>query len=265
MSIITLFQEKIKPYKLRGTGMLNPVSTSKIDKNLYAIRQDDVNFWIYEKNNMFIAIDAGYKDDVRLDFSLKNLGISNESIKFMFITHADIDHVGGIVSNNRFAPNAKVFLHKDEENMILGTEKRFSVAGIKLKNPVNYTGEYTLFEDNQLIIIGDIEIRCYHTPGHTKGHSAFLVDDKYLFTGDSLAINDAGGYCFFDFYNMDTKQNILSLKKLKKLFENNPSITVCTSHNGIHSIENSFSHIDQIAKGTKNTPFDKTAPYDIFE
>lgn len=245
--------------------MLNPVSTSKIDGNLYAIRQDDVNFWIYKKNNISIAIDAGYKDDKTLFTSLESLGILNESIKAMFITHADIDHVGGIISENRFAPNAEILLHKDEENMILGKEKRFNVAGIKLKNPVHYTGAYVLLDDNQITTIDGIEVKCYHVPGHTKGHCAFLVDNKYLFTGDSLAVNDTDGYCFFDFYNMDTRQNINSLKKLKELFVNNNNIKVCTSHNGIHSMEKSFSHIDQIAIGTKRKPFDKTAPYDVFE
>ena len=265
MSIITFFQENIKPFKLRGTQMLNPVLTSKIDENLSVIRQDDVNLWIYKKNNDIIAIDSGYKDDKTLIASLKNLGILNEAIKSVFITHADIDHVGGIISKERFAPNAEILLHKDEEDMILGKEKRFCVAGIKLKNPVNYTGPYTLLKDTQIIMLGEIEIRCYHVPGHTKGHSAFLVDNKYLFTGDSLAVNDTGGYCFFDFYNMDTKQNIISLKKLKNLLGNNHNIIVCTSHNGIHCIEKSFSHIDQIAKGTKSKPFDKTAPYDVFK
>lgn len=265
MSVITFFQEKIKPFKLRGTGIINTVSTSKVDENLYAIRQDDVNFWVYQKNDVTIAIDAGYKDDITLFSSLENLKLSNESIKAVFITHADIDHVGGIISKRKFAPNAEILLHKDEENMIIGKEKRFCVAGIKLKNPVHYTGEYTLLEDNQIITVGEIEIKCYHVPGHTRGHSAFLVDNKYLFTGDSLAVNETGGYCFFDFYNMDTKQNISSLKKLKCLVENNHNIIVCTSHNGIHDIKKSFSNINQVAKGTKHKPFDNTAPYDTFK
>ena len=265
MSIITFFQEKIKPFKLRGTGIINTVPTSKVGENLYAIRQDDVNFWIYQKNNVAIAIDAGYKDNKTLFSSLESLKISNENIKYVFITHADIDHVGGIISKERFAPNAEIMLHKDEEDMLIGKEKRFCVAGIKLKNPVHYTGEYTLIEDRQIITIADIEIKCYHVPGHTRGHSAFLLDDKYLFTGDSIAVNETGGYCFFDFYNMDTKQNIRSLEKLKPQVENNHNIVVCTSHNGMHNIEKSFSNIDQVAKGTKRKPFDKTAPYDTFK
>ena len=265
MTIITFFQDKIKPLKLRGAGMLNPVSTSKIDKNLYVIREDDVNLWIYKKNNTVIAIDSGYKDNKELFTSLKKLKIDNNSIKYLFLTHADLDHAGGLISKNVFAPSAKILLHKKEENMLLGKEKRFSVGPFKLKNPISFTGEYSLFTDKQTFNIDDIEIKCYHVPGHTRGHSVFLLDNKYLFTGDSLAVNEKGGYCFFDFYNMDTKQNIKSLKKLKEVFKDNKNILVCTSHNGIHNITDSFNFIDEVAKGKKGNPFDNTAPYDVFK
>ena len=265
MSVITLFQEKIKPFKLRGTGIIHTVENSKVDENLYALKQDDVNLWIYQKNNTVIAIDAGYKDHKTLYSSLKEFNISNESIKALFLTHADIDHVGGLISKKRYAPNAKILLHKDEEYMILGKEKRFCVAGFKLKNPVFYQGKYTLLKDQEIITIDDIEVQCFHQPGHTRGHSVFLVDHRYLFTGDSIAANETGGYCFFDFYNMDTTQNIESLKRLKELLKNNHSIKVCTAHNGIHSVEKAFLHIDQVAKGTKRKAFDQAAPYDPFK
>ena len=64
---------------------------------------------------------------------------------------------------------------------------------------------------------------------------------------------------------MDTKENIESLNKLRKNFENNEAILVCTSHNGIHNIKDSFTHINEVAIGTKKEPFDETAPYDIFD
>ena len=265
MSVITFFQDNIKPIKLRGTGMLNPVETSKIDNNLYAIRQDDVNLWIYKKNKTIIAIDSGYKNEKSLFSILMKFGIENKDIDYVFLTHADIDHAGGLISEKRFAKNAKVYIHELEENMLIGKEKRFKVGPLRLNNPVVFDGEYSLFKDKEIFKLGSIEVKCFHTPGHTLGHSAFLVDNKYLFTGDSLAINENGGYCFFDFYNMDTKKNIESLKKLKKIFEGEKDILVCTSHNGIHNITKSFNKINEVAKGTKSEPFDEKAPYDVFK
>lgn len=265
MTIITLFQDKIKPLKLRGTGMLNPVNTSKIDENLYAVRQDDVNFWFYKKNNIIIAIDSGYKDNKFIYDDLKNIGINNDKINYIFLTHADIDHAGGLLSKDQFGKNAKLYLHKNEEKMLLGEEKRFSIGFLKLKNPVVYKGDYSLFDDNEEFSINDINIKCFPTPGHTKGHSTFLIDNKYLFTGDSIAVNEKKGFCFFDFYNVSSKQNIESLNKLKKQLSNKKDLIVCTSHNGIHDFKKSFSNINEIAKGTKKKPFDKSAPYDVFK
>jgi glyoxylase-like metal-dependent hydrolase (beta-lactamase superfamily II)/ferredoxin len=48
-------------------------------------------------------------------------------------------------------------------------------------------------------------IVAFHTPGHTRGHAMFLVDDTWLFTGDSLhgsrTTGDLGaweGVCWYD-------------------------------------------------------------------
>ncbi len=264
MNLITMFQEMIKPIKLKGIGIVNPLATSIYDNNLKIIRQLDVNFFIYTKNNTSIAIDAGYQENSNLDKQLKDINANNKKIKAVFITHADIDHAGGLISENKFAPKADIYLHEKEEKMILGEERRFTVGPLKLKNPVKYKGIYKLFKDREIIYVDDIKIEIYHTPGHTNGHTVFLVDDKYLFTGDSIATNENGGYSFFDFYNMNTQKNIKSLVKLKELLNNKNNLIVCTSHNGIYPYKEAFSHITEIAKGTKKEPFDKMAPYDIF-
>ncbi len=263
MSLITFFQECIKPYKLRGAGIINPIKTSIINENLSCIRQNDVNLFIYTKNNTSIAIDAGYKNDLNLLSELEELNIKNEGIQSVFITHGDIDHVGGLLSKERFAPKACVYIHEFEEDMILGREKRFKFGIFKLKNPVIFEGRYTKLIDKEVIEISGIKIECFHTPGHTRGHSCYLVDDRYLFTGDSIAVNENGGYCFFDFYNMNTKENIASLNYLKTTIEDK-NIEVFTSHNGTQEAKRAFLNINKVAKGTKKLPFDSAAPHDPF-
>ena len=47
--------------------------------------------------------------------------------------------------------------------------------------------------DGDLVTSGDLEIRCLHTPGHTGGMLAFLVDGVECFTGDTLFAGSVGG------------------------------------------------------------------------
>ena len=58
---------------------------------------------------------------------------------------------------------------------------------------------YDFLEDGLEFSIGEVEILTIHIPGHTLGNAAFLLDDKYLFTGDSIFIEsiarpDLGGH-----------------------------------------------------------------------
>jgi glyoxylase-like metal-dependent hydrolase (beta-lactamase superfamily II)/rhodanese-related sulfurtransferase len=45
--------------------------------------------------------------------------------------------------------------------------------------------------DGDVVEIGSVRIRALHTPGHRPEHTAFLVDDELVLTGDSLFVGDA--------------------------------------------------------------------------
>jgi sulfur dioxygenase len=47
-------------------------------------------------------------------------------------------------------------------------------------------------KDGEVIEIGEVRVKAIYTPGHTDSHTAFLVDDKILLTGDSLFIRGCG-------------------------------------------------------------------------
>ena len=48
-------------------------------------------------------------------------------------------------------------------------------------------------EPDATLSIGGLEVRTIHTPGHTGGMLALLVDGKEVFTGDTLFKNSVGG------------------------------------------------------------------------
>jgi glyoxylase-like metal-dependent hydrolase (beta-lactamase superfamily II)/rhodanese-related sulfurtransferase len=59
--------------------------------------------------------------------------------------------------------------------------------------------DYSYLRDNQEFAIGSHRLIAMHVPGHTLGNTAFLLDERYLFTGDSIFIEsiarpDLGGH-----------------------------------------------------------------------
>lgn len=57
---------------------------------------------------------------------------------------------------------------------------------------------YNAIRDGQIFKVGQVELEAVHIPGHTLGLVALRMDDRYLFTGDSICIGsiarpDLGG------------------------------------------------------------------------
>ena len=50
----------------------------------------------------------------------------------------------------------------------------------------------SLLVDNQEITFGKSKLKIIHTPGHTPGSLSYLIDEKYVFTGDILFIESIG-------------------------------------------------------------------------
>lgn len=76
---------------------------------------------------------------------------------------------------------------------------------------------YTLLQDAQSVSVGNLRIRGILTPGHTVGSTSYLVNDRYLFVGDTLSLMGGRVHTFPFFINMDTKTQKESIKKLAGL------------------------------------------------
>ena len=267
MTLIDFFAKYIKPVRFRGTGMLNPAPTGKVTKNLFAVKQYDVNFWLYKTKEGYLAIDSGYINFPNPEEEIEKLGIHSDDVKWVFLTHADCDHAGGIAEGGpRLFKNAVIYLLDQEEQMILGQEIRFRKGPFKIKNPIKRTSGYELLKNHQVIQAGESTVEILHIPGHTKGHSVYLVDGEVLFSGDSIAVNKDGGWGFFDFFNMSTKENQRSLYILKEFVEKRKPTLVCTGHSGYtDKIDCLFRHMESPGSGSKKHPFDPEAPYDTFK
>ncbi|NES92099.1 MBL fold metallo-hydrolase [Okeania sp. SIO2B9] len=82
-------------------------------------------------------------------------------------------------------------IHADH---ITGTGKLKTVTGCLGVVPKNaqVTCADRFLEDKEILAVGEIQIQAIATPGHTDSHLAYLVNKKYLLTGDSLLIRGCG-------------------------------------------------------------------------
>jgi glyoxylase-like metal-dependent hydrolase (beta-lactamase superfamily II) len=185
---------------------MTPAETSKLTDDVFAVRDKYVNLYLVRCGDDFIAIDAGIKKGSVSD-ELRKLEIDPDRVIAVFLTHTDSDHAGAI---NLFR-NAVVYLHREEEQMINGETGRFLFFG----NTID-TEDYTLIND-EVLRIGDLEIRPVLTPGHTGGATCYVVNGSYLFTGDAMRLYNGYAEPFPRLINKNARRARKSMKNIMEL------------------------------------------------
>ncbi len=202
--------------------LIFPVEFSEwFDDNLLILRDFYSNFYLFKKGDTYICIDSGISKE-RVRKEIKRFGIAPEKVKAVFFTHSDLDHIGGY----EVFENAEFFFGKGEKELIEKKIPRF--FGIVYQK--DFKRDYNLIEEGVIDIYG-VKVRAIETPGHTPGHMVYVVDDRYVFTGDLLRIKKGKIFPFYKFLSMDYNRLLDSLKKIKGTISD---FQLFTSHHGIH-------------------------------
>ncbi|MDY6856752.1 MAG: MBL fold metallo-hydrolase [Thermodesulfobacteriota bacterium] len=186
---------------------MTPIETMELFEDITSVKDSYVNMYLIKDKESYIAIDAGDNRDV-IEDELKKMKINPDKVSAVLLTHTDFDHVAAI----ELFKNATVYLSKQEEQLINGITKRFFIIGNKIN-----TKDYRLLEDGQVLNIGNIVIQGILTAGHTPGSMCYLINDKYLFTGDVLSLKNGKIDRFNEFFNMDTRTAVKSMGKLTNI------------------------------------------------
>lgn len=152
--------------------------------------ETSVNAYLINTGSKLILVDAGDPPGLRptlgkLTSNLRAAGYQPEQVDMVLITHMHRDHVGGLAAAGQAAfPNATVHVDAREaahwlsaENMDRAPEatKRFFQVAMTATAPYLQAGRFKTF-------VGDTEfapgIRSRRAPGHTPGHSTFIVQSK---------------------------------------------------------------------------------------
>ena len=262
------FQKVLMSFSYRGKEIFKPLNTGQIDERVSAVREWVANVFFYTKNGKTIMIDAGYNYE-RLAEKMKWLELEPASIQHILLTHLDTDHVGAVERDSAgLFRNAKLYLGETENKYLNGEARRRVLFGHYKLPMVKTDNEKRLLKDGEVFYIDDIKVEAILVPGHTFGHLVYLIDDAYLFTGDTIWFGPDGGYSFLNSLAEDNELAKSSLVKLEKIIkERGISPKIISGHTGwTDDLEFAFRHKDQICNSLKKQkPHDPMAPYDAYD
>lgn len=263
------FQVKFMSFMFKGKEIFKPLNTGFIDDRVSCIREYVANIYFYTKDGHTIMIDAGYNYD-RLAEKMQWLNLNAKDIKEILVTHQDTDHVGAIEQgSDELFRDVTIYIGNIENEYLEGRRHCKVFWGLTTLPQVIIKNPKILVEDGQIFYIGNIKIEAFLVPGHTWGHLVYLVDDCYLFTGDTLWLGADGGYAFLNTLAEDRKLQCQSLQRLKEILEKrNLQLKIITGHTGwTDDFTFAFAHIDEICNSLKRKPkvHDPKAPYDGFD
>ncbi|MBR4656438.1 MAG: MBL fold metallo-hydrolase [Oscillospiraceae bacterium] len=257
-------QRKSMSKLFRGKAIFKPLNTGRIDERVACVREWIANIFFYTKNGTTIMIDAGYNYE-RLKEKMGWLDIDPAAIRYILITHQDTDHVGALERDSELLfRDATVYLSEIENRYLTGEVRRKVFHGFYRLPMVKTDNKRVLLQDGQILNIDGIKIECLLVPGHTWGHMVYLINDEYLFTGDTIWFGADGGYSFLSTLAEDNKLALRSLEKLEaELCRRSGPIKVITGHTGwSDDLDFVFAHRTELCKPFVKKYTDPDAPYD---
>ena len=171
------------PAPARETWFAEP---AKVFDNLYFVGSKIHSSWALTSSEGIILIDTlfTYNSEEEIVGGLKKLGLDPAKIKYVIITHAHGDHVGG----------AKLLQDKFGSHIVMGGPDWDSIEKSVNGYPLGKPKRDIVADDGQKITLGDTAVTIVTTPGHTPGTLSmiFTVKDK----GRPLTVAYSGGTAF---------------------------------------------------------------------
>jgi metallo-beta-lactamase class B len=171
------------PAPARDTWFAEP---AKVFDNFYFVGSKIHNSWALTSTEGIILIDTlwTYNSEEEIVGGLKKLGLDPANVKYVIISHAHPDHVGG----------AKLMQDRFHSRIVMGGPDWDSIEKSVNGYPEGKPKRDIIADDGQKITLGDAAVTIIATPGHTPGTLSmiFTVEDN----GKPLTVAYSGGTAF---------------------------------------------------------------------
>ena len=149
-----------------------------------------------EETRLAICIDPG-DEAQRIVAALDKHGLELQAIT---LTHAHMDHVGGVAALKKLRPAAQVVLHRADEPLYTALPEqpawigiprsRWAMLGFNYSEPPKIDKYWT---DGETYNVGRLAFKVIHCPGHTPGHVVLFSEaERKVFVGDCLFAGSIG-------------------------------------------------------------------------
>jgi metallo-beta-lactamase class B len=171
------------PAPARDTWFIEP---AKVFDNLYFVGSKIHSSWALTTSQGIILIDTlfTYNSEEEIVGGLKKLGLDPATVKYVIISHAHGDHVGG----------AKMMQDRFGSRLVMGGPDWDSIEKSVNGYPQGKPRRDIVADDGQKITLGDTTVTIVTTPGHTPGTLSMLFTVKD--NGKPLHVAYSGGTAF---------------------------------------------------------------------
>lgn len=188
-----------------------------------------------EKTKRAICIDPGDEAEL-VTGALERHGLELQAIA---LTHAHMDHVGGVAALKKLRPLAEVLIHSADEPLYRALPEQPAWIGIPRSQWARLGFDYEeppaidrYWTDGETYAVGELKFRVIHCPGHTPGHVVlFSEEERKVFVGDCLF---AGSIGRTDLPGGSTEQLMDSL--MNKIVPLGDDVSVYSGHGEVTTI-----------------------------
>jgi len=180
----------------------------------------DCNIFLVDGGDEMALIDTGGGFGVpSILENIRKDGLDPKKISKTLITHSHFDHIGGN-HDIKEETGTQILCHPADREAI-ETLNEFSLynmaqeRGLEFKAaPIDDT-----IDDGDIVVVGDVELKVVHNPGHTPGCISFVFEEddvKSLISGDIAGASGRLGYINGPGFDLNEwKKSIKKLVDLK--------------------------------------------------
>jgi hydroxyacylglutathione hydrolase len=145
--------------------------------------QENAYVLLDEDTGDAVLVDPGEEGD-RLLRAVSALG---GTVRAIWLTHAHVDHVGGIAAVKRQA-DVPIYLHPEDRPLYDSAAQQAAMFGLRMDPPPAPDRELA---EGDTLRCGTRDFGVWHTPGHSPGHVT-IHGQGIAFVGDCLFAGSIG-------------------------------------------------------------------------